>query len=84
MEEKLMDFITIFNLMKQAPEFSMFGIAVVSYLVIFFIKTKGRDEVTKIMKPLADNQIQINNKILEMDKRFCRIEKKLNITGDGL
>ena len=65
-----MDFISIFNLMKQAPEFSLIGIAFFIYLLIFFIKAKGRDEVLKIIKPI--------------DLRLQRIEKKLNITEDGL
>ena len=65
-----MDFITIFNLMKQVPEFSIIGIAFFIYLLIFFIKAKGRDEVLKIIKP--------------MNLRLQRIEKKLNIIEDGL
>lgn len=64
-----MDFITIFNLMKQVPEFSIIGIAFFIYLLIFFIKAKGRDEVLKIIKP--------------MNLRLQRIEKKLNIIEDG-
>ena len=65
-----MDFINLFNLMKQAPEFSIVVGAIFIYLLIFFIKAKGRDEVLKIIKP--------------MDLRLQRIEKKLNITEDGL
>ena len=58
-----MDFINLFNLMKQAPEFSIVVGAIFIYLLIFFIKAKGRDEVLKIIKP--------------MDLRLQRIEKKL-------
>lgn len=65
-----MDFINLFNLMKQAPEFSIVVGAIFIYLLVFFIKAKGRDEVLKIIKP--------------MDLRLQRIEKKLNITDDGL
>ena len=65
-----MDFINLFNLMKQAPEFSIVVGAIFIYLLIFFIKAKGRDEVLKIIKP--------------MDLRLQRIEKKLNIADDGL
>ena len=65
-----MDFINLFNLMKQAPEFSIVVGAIFIYLLIFFIKAKGRDEVLKIIKP--------------MDLRLQRIEKKLNITDNGL
>jgi hypothetical protein len=65
-----MDFINLFNLMKQAPEFSIIVGAIFIYLLIFFIKAKGRDEVLKIIKP--------------MDLRLQRIEKKLNITDNGL
>ena len=57
-----MDFINLFNLMKQAPEFSIVVGAIFIYLLIFFIKAKGRDEVLKIIKP--------------MDLRLQRIEKK--------
>ena len=39
------------------------------YLLIFFIKAKGRDEVLKIIKP--------------MNLRLQIIEKKLNIIEDG-
>ena len=56
--------------MKQAPEFSIIVGAIFIYLLIFFIKAKGRDEVLKIIKP--------------MDLRLQRIEKKLNIADDGL
>jgi len=56
--------------MKQAPEFSIIVGAIFIYLLIFFIKAKGRDEVLKIIKP--------------MDLRLQRIEKKLNITDNGL
>ena len=65
-----MDFINLFNLMKQAPEFSIIVGAIFIYLLVFFIKAKGRDEVLKIIKP--------------MDLRLQRIEKKLNITDNGL
>ena len=65
-----MDFINLFNLMKQAPEFSIVVGAIFIYLLVFFIKAKGRDEVLKIIKP--------------MDLRLQRIEKKLNITDNGL
>ena len=65
-----MDFITVFNLMKQAPEFSIVVGAIFIYLLVFFIKAKGRDEVLKIIEPI--------------NKRLQRIEIKLNITDDGL
>lgn len=64
------EIIQIMKLMEQAPEFSVAISGIFVYLAIFYIKSKGRDEVLKIIKPIND--------------RLKTIEEKLNIRSNGL
>jgi hypothetical protein len=71
MEGELMDFITIFNLMKQAPEFSMFLTASFLYLLFYFIKTQGEKKIIDMITPLKQDISDIKNELKYIKQNTC-------------
>jgi hypothetical protein len=82
MEEKIMDFISIFNLMKQAPEFSLLFVCFFVYLAIQNTKNffKLKDYENK-----ENMGIFVKNEINASEARIKEyIDQKFNALKNGL
>ena len=78
----MLDFITIFNLMKQAPEFSMLFVAFFIYLAVQYIKNlfKLRDYQNKdTMGIFVKNEINASEVRLKeyIDQKFKALKNGL-------
>ena len=78
----MLDFITIFNLMKQAPEFSMLFVAFFIYLAVQYIKNffKIRDYQNKdTMGIFVKNEINASEARLKeyIDQKFKALKNGL-------
>ena len=76
----MLDFITIFNLMKQQPEFSIIGSSLFIYLTYYWFKTQSKKKIEDIVKDIVNLHINpIKSDISEMNNRLGKIEQ--NICG---
>jgi hypothetical protein len=80
----MLDFITIFNLMKQQPEFSIIGSSLFIYLTYYWFKTQSKKKIEDIVKDIVKDIVNlhinpIKSDISEMNNRLGKIEQ--NICG---
>lgn len=71
----MLDFITIFNLMKQAPEFSMLFVAFFIYFAYFYITTKNKETMGIFVK----NEINASEARIKeyIDQKFKALKNGL-------
>lgn len=82
MEEKIMDFITIFNLMKQAPEFS---VLFVSFFIYLAIENRKKFFKLKDYENKENMGIFVKNEINASEARIKEyIDQKFNALKNGL
>lgn len=75
----MLDFITIFNLMKQVPEFSMFGGAFFIYLFYYYVKNQGGKKIEDTVKsnlithlePIKTDLSQVNVRLGKIEQNIC-------------
>ena len=67
----MIDFITIFNLMKQAPEFSMMVSAFFIYLFYYWVKNQGEKKILDMLQPVKQDISEIKQDLVKIKQNIC-------------
>jgi hypothetical protein len=67
----MIDFIAIFNLMKQAPEFSMMVSAFFIYLFYYWLKNQGEKKILDMLQPVKQDISEIKQDLVKIKQNNC-------------
>jgi len=70
-EKDMIDFIAIFNLMKQAPEFSMPVSAFFIYLFYYWVKNQNEKKILDMIQPVKQDISEIKQDLIKIKQSIC-------------
>ena len=65
------EFVAIFNLMKQAPEFSMMVSAFFIYLFYYWVKNQGEKKILGMLQPVKQDISEIKQDLVKIKQNIC-------------
>ena len=65
------EFVVIFNLMKQAPEFSTVISGLFVYFAYFYITTKNKETIKDMLKPVVQDITDIKKEMILIKQNIC-------------